>query len=89
MGWIDAESVGIAAMRLGAGRARTEDSVDHAVGITALKKPGEVVNPGDAIFGISYRDEATCSAAVAMLAQAYTLSDRAPVESPLSLEEIV
>ena len=86
---IDAESVGIAAMRLGAGRARTEDSVDHAVGITALKKPGEVVNPGDAIFGISYRDEATCSAAVAMLAQAYTLSDRAPVESPLILEEIV
>lgn len=35
---IDAESIGIAAMYLGAGRATKDDEINHGVGITLKKK---------------------------------------------------
>ena len=43
-GWLcglDARAVGVAAWRLGAGRARKEDPVSAAAGIICLAKPGE------------------------------------------------
>lgn len=46
---IDAESVGIAAMLLGAGRRTKEDIIDHSVGITLRKKVGDQIEPGDII----------------------------------------
>ncbi|WP_085523481.1 pyrimidine-nucleoside phosphorylase [Tuberibacillus sp. Marseille-P3662] len=46
---IDAESVGVAAMHLGAGRATKDDVIDHAVGITLKHKIGDYINNGDVI----------------------------------------
>jgi pyrimidine-nucleoside phosphorylase len=46
---IHAEEVGLAAMRLGAGRATKEDVIDHAVGIVLHKKTGDTVKKGEAI----------------------------------------
>jgi thymidine phosphorylase len=46
---LDALSVGIAAWRLGAGRARKEDSVDHAAGVRCLAKPGDYVTKGQPV----------------------------------------
>ena len=40
---IDGEALGLAAMALGAGRARVEDRVDPAVGLMLLKKVGDRV----------------------------------------------
>src|SRR5256886_8719460 len=40
---LDALKVGIAAWRLGAGRARKEDDVSASAGIICLAKPGEAV----------------------------------------------
>ena len=43
-GWLrrlDARAVGVAAWRLGAGRARKEDPVSAAAGVICLAKPGE------------------------------------------------
>ncbi len=46
---LDALAVGVAAWRLGAGRARKEDVVQAAAGVTIHAKPGEVVRKGQPI----------------------------------------
>lgn len=46
---MQAESIGIAAMLLGAGRKTKEDKIDFAAGVTLTKKVGEIVNAGDTI----------------------------------------
>ena len=49
-GWVttlDARAVGIAAWRLGAGRARKEDPVSATAGVVCLKKPCDSVEAGD------------------------------------------
>ncbi|MDP7062670.1 MAG: thymidine phosphorylase [Planctomycetota bacterium] len=45
----DAEGIGRAAFRLGAGRQRAEDSVHHGVGVRAVAKVGTTVQAGDVI----------------------------------------
>ena len=42
----DARAVGVAAWRLGAGRARQGDPVQHAAGIRLHAKPGDAVRAG-------------------------------------------
>ena len=44
---------GIAAWRLGAGRARQQDPVQHAAGIDLHVKPGETVTEGQPLFTLS------------------------------------
>lgn len=46
---IDAQSIGVAAMLLGAGRRKKNDPIDYAAGITIAKKAGDKVNYGDTI----------------------------------------
>jgi thymidine phosphorylase len=47
---LDAYAVGVAAWRLGAGRARKEDPVSHAAGITLHRKPGDQVREGEPLL---------------------------------------
>ena len=55
---VDAELIGKACLILGAGRQKTGDTIDHAVGIAQMKKPGEAVKKGDPLAVIfSTRDE--------------------------------
>ena len=51
---IAALKIGIAAMKLGAGRATKEDTIDMGVGIVLNKKVGEFVNMGDVFSLYSY-----------------------------------
>src|SRR6202034_601290 len=54
-GWLrrlDAFAVGVAAWRLGAGRARKEDPVSAAAGVLCLAKPGERVEAGPPGAGV-------------------------------------
>ncbi|MBM3320162.1 MAG: thymidine phosphorylase [Candidatus Eisenbacteria bacterium] len=44
---LSARAVGIAAMRLGAGRSRVEDEVSPGAGIEIMRKPGDAVAKGD------------------------------------------
>lgn len=83
---MDAESVGIAALLLGAGRQTAEDAVDHSVGIIVEAKPGEPVVPGAPIFTIHYRDPATLSLAMPLLTSSFRISDHPPGLPPLVLE---
>ncbi|KAA9153721.1 thymidine phosphorylase [Amycolatopsis acidicola] len=47
---LDAYAVGVAAWRLGAGRARREDPVQHAAGILLHAKPGDRVTAGEPLL---------------------------------------
>lgn len=49
---INALTLGISAMKLGAGRATKEDSIDYAAGIYIDKKPGEYVKNGETICSL-------------------------------------
>jgi thymidine phosphorylase len=46
----DALSIGVAAWRLGAGRARKEDPVSAGAGIMMHAKPGDIVAAGDPLL---------------------------------------
>ena len=85
---IDAWKVGVAAMRLGAGRERAEDGVDHAVGVIVRAKPGDAVKPRDPIFEVHYRDAGRLADALGLLSASVTIADSPPPESPLVLEEL-
>jgi pyrimidine-nucleoside phosphorylase len=85
---VDAEEIGIAGMRLGGGRSRAEDSIDHAVGIVLDRKPGEEVRAGDAVLTVHYRDESRLAAVLPRLNSAYTLSDTSSPPVPLVLEQV-
>ncbi|MFD6095337.1 thymidine phosphorylase [Nocardiopsis flavescens] len=54
---LDAYQVGLAAWRLGAGRARKEDAVSFGAGVTLHAKPGERVAAGEPLFTL-HADEA-------------------------------
>ncbi|RJF43196.1 thymidine phosphorylase [Actinomyces sp. 2119] len=49
---LDALAVGVAAWRLGAGRARKEDSVQAVAGVRLHAKPGDVVNRGQPLLSL-------------------------------------
>jgi thymidine phosphorylase len=85
---MDAELVGIAAMRLGAGRSRAEETVDHSVGIVLRSRPGERIRAGQAVFEVRFNDDGKLAAAQQLLNRAYTVGEDAPTRQPLVLEEI-
>jgi pyrimidine-nucleoside phosphorylase len=54
---IDAELIGRASVQLGAGRQRTTDPIDFAVGFSKIKKVGEKVDLNEPLFMIHARNE--------------------------------
>jgi thymidine phosphorylase len=76
-GWItglDALAVGIAAWRLGAGRARKEDDVSHSAGVRCLAKPGDHVRRGQPILELHADDESRFAPAAEALEAAGTVT---------------
>jgi thymidine phosphorylase len=80
-GWLtslDALAVGIAAWRLGAGRARKEDDVSASAGIICLAKPGEVVRAGQPLLELRADEPERFGPALAALEGAVAISDQGP-----------
>jgi pyrimidine-nucleoside phosphorylase len=86
---LGAIDVGMAALRLGAGRRTKDDVIDHAVGIRCLKKRGDEVTDGDVLAEVHARDEETAQAAADDVLAAYELGDEAPRPSSIVFETIV
>lgn len=76
---LDAYQIGIAAWRLGAGRARKEDPVSASAGIVLHHQLGDRVNAGDVLLELRAEDENRLDGARGALAGAWTIVDTATV----------
>ena len=85
---LNARAVGIAAWRLGAGRARKEDPVSPSAGIVCLKKPGDAVEPGEPILELHADDPDRFENAQVALEGAVVVKPDAPEPPEMILERI-
>jgi pyrimidine-nucleoside phosphorylase len=85
---VDARAVAYAALRLGAGRAREEDTVDPAVGVAGLRQVGEAVAAGQPLAWLHANDLAGLDEARALLAGAFTVGEKRVPPPPRVAERI-
>ncbi len=88
---LDALSVGIASWRLGAGRARKEDSVQAGAGVTWNATQGEQVKKGQTLFTLHTDDSARIELALDSLMNGFQIGNEAEVKDrfPLVIDRIV
>ncbi len=85
---IAAEAIGLAAMRLGAGRSRPEDAVDHGVGILFRIVVGERVKVGDTIAEVYGRDDGEMQEVADTVRTACKIGDAEPGPKKLIRETL-
>ncbi|MBA0128101.1 thymidine phosphorylase [Haloechinothrix sp. YIM 98757] len=83
---LDAFAVGVAAWRLGAGRARREDPVAHAAGVRCLARRGERVQRGQPILELHTDNPESLPSALDALAGAVSVGAAEPDRQPLVLD---
>lgn len=83
---LDAYAVGVAAWRLGAGRARKEDPVQAGAGILCHAKPGDAVVAGEPLLELHTDTPEAVPAALDALAGAYAVGAGTP--RPIVLDTI-
>jgi thymidine phosphorylase len=85
---LDARAIGVAAWRLGAGRARKEDAVSHTAGVRCLVKPGDYVRRGQETVELAADGAGRSVQAKEALEAALSVSDRPQPPASLIVEEI-
>ena len=86
---LDAYGVGVAAWRLGAGRARKEDPVSAAAGVICHAKPGDTVQQGQPLLTLHTDDETRLPRALEALDGAYEITENGvPSLHPLIIDRI-
>ncbi|HEY3001779.1 MAG TPA: thymidine phosphorylase, partial [Kribbellaceae bacterium] len=85
---LDALAVGVAAWRLGAGRARKEDPVSAVAGVQLHAKPGDVVQAGQPLMTLHAEDPARFARALEALEDAVEIGESAGETAPLVLDRI-
>lgn len=86
MGDIDAMAVGQAAWRLGAGRSRPGEGVQHGAGVRIHRRPGESVTAGETLFTVYTDTPERLAPALAALDGGFSVGDTPPEYRPLILE---
>jgi pyrimidine-nucleoside phosphorylase len=91
-GWVAelrADQVGLVTMALGGGRQKTDDAIDHAVGVVLEAKVGDAVEAGQPLCWIHAPDEARLAQARRrLLLSAYCIS-ASPPAPPVLIHKIV
>lgn len=85
---LDARKVGVAAWRLGAGRARKEHPVSAAAGVVSLKKPGDKVRRGDPVLELHADEPERFAAALEALSEAIEIDETKPAPQPVVIKRI-
>jgi pyrimidine-nucleoside phosphorylase len=85
---IDSEAIGLAAMLLGAGRAKSADVIDHAVGFMLEKKVGDAISVGEPLVTIHYNSSEQLEDVKTRVLKAYQIGSSAPKMRPAILERI-
>lgn len=83
---LKADTLGIAAMMLGAGRKTKEDTIDHAVGLKLHRKIGEEIQQGESLLSI-YSNEEDISEVVDFLYQGISIQETAT--APQLIHDII
>jgi pyrimidine-nucleoside phosphorylase/thymidine phosphorylase len=76
-----ARAVGHATMLLGAGRARMDSKIDHAVGVVLHKKVGATVAIGEPLCTLLVNDESRLDEAATLILEAYSIAEH-PITAP-------
>ena len=85
LGRLEARPVGVAAWRLGAGRARKEDPVSARAGVLCLVKPGAPVEKGQPVLELHTDDPGRLERALQALQGAFEVTAEAPAPAPAAL----
>jgi thymidine phosphorylase len=86
---LDAMAVGLAAWRLGAGRARKEDAVQAGAGVVWHARPGDAVREGEPLFTLLSDDTDRLERALDALEGGYDVGDGSSyTPAPLVIDRI-
>jgi len=80
---MDAEKIGLSAMKLGAGRETKDSEIDYTAGIRLIKKTGDYVKCGDTLAYFYTNNESAISDAEELFFSSITYSDTKPEKAPL------
>ncbi len=86
---LEARAMGVAPMLLGAGRERSDASIDPAVGLVFEKKIGETVRAGERVCVVYCNDRSRLPQALDMIRRAIAISPDPISQAPLILEQVV
>jgi pyrimidine-nucleoside phosphorylase len=84
----DSLAIGLAAVAMGAGRTRADQTVDHAVGIYVDAKPGARVVRGQPLARLRVRERGAAARVLERVAGAFAIADMAPPPRSLVLGRI-
>ena len=84
---VHARLIGEASVSLGAGRAKKNDPIDHAVGIVIHHKVGDILQRGEPLYTIYANEPEKAAEAMESVQKAYKWSDIAVARLPLFYEE--
>jgi pyrimidine-nucleoside phosphorylase len=85
---IHAEKIGLASMRLGAGRFKKGDAIDYRTGLVLQAKTGAYIRQGEPLLEVHARSEDDAQALQTVLLDSYTWSDEPVQPEPLIFDTI-
>jgi len=86
---MNAESIGLCAMELGAGRKTKEDKIDYTAGIVLNKKAGERIIAGDVLATLFTNSKDSLNNAEKLFLSALSFTDTLPKKSELIYKTII
>ncbi|VAV83457.1 Pyrimidine-nucleoside phosphorylase, partial [hydrothermal vent metagenome] len=86
---LNALDIGLASVKLGAGRETKESKIDFGAGIVLKKKIGDQVNKGDTLAMLYSNNDTTFARATEFMDLAYQMSQEKPLEKPLILKTVM
>jgi len=85
---LDALAIGLTGVAMGAGRTRSDQKVDPAVGIEIDAKPGDRVESGQTVARVFVRKKEGAEGILQRVAEAFAYGDAAPAVPPLVIGRI-
>jgi len=86
---LEARAMGVASMILGAGRDRSDATIDPAVGLVFEKKVGDAVRAGERVCTLYFNDRSRVPRALDMIREAVAISPDPVSPPPLILERVL